>query len=165
MMTEKIGKCPFCGSENVGFQEVCVVCVDCGAEGPYFGSEEEAVLLWNAAANALEQKDAEIARLVEACDDLEGEYLRMKEQRDEALATRDAAVSKLSEMRTMWIGDVKMLQDRNGILLNQRDEAREWARRYYNAANAWMKNWTELINALPARNEPQSVRIENTNRD
>lgn len=49
-------------------------------------------------------------------------------QRDEALATRDAALSKISEMRAMWIDDVKMLQDRNGILLNQCDELKEMCR-------------------------------------
>ena len=121
-MMEEIKECPYCGSDQVETMETWgkryVNCNDCNATGPTTtGSKNDAVLLWNAASNALAAKDeeieklrkehqdyindvvntntnewakytnnlkAEIARLVAACDDLEGEYLRVKEQRDEA---------------------------------------------------------------------------------
>lgn len=142
MMSEKILACPYCGGEvvnsewnigSVGWLE----CDNCGATGPRANNIPDAILLWNAAANALAKKDeeieklkqwlqnsmdeekkrqdhaierqsklsnelqlerkrvaagdkrqdeleAEIARLTAACDDLQGEYLRMKDERDEA---------------------------------------------------------------------------------
>ena len=40
-------KCPFCGSEDVGWGKDCLICENCGVEGPVAISEEEATELWN----------------------------------------------------------------------------------------------------------------------
>lgn len=45
--------CPFCGGEDVGFdntinpQSVCVWCTSCGARGGEAGTNEDAVAQWN----------------------------------------------------------------------------------------------------------------------
>ena len=102
-MSEKILACPYCGSDSTKVSDFygswCGTCLDCEATGPAALDINDAVLLWNAAANALEQKDAEIARLVEACDDLQGEYLRMKDERDEARRVARAWYQTAQELK------------------------------------------------------------------
>lgn len=116
-MVEKILQCPYCGSDSTKVSDFygswCGTCLDCEATGPAALDINDAVLLWNAAANALEQKDAEIARLTEACDDLEGEYLRMKEH-SENLMLR---INQLEEYKEIWY-------KRAMESLDQRDKAK-----------------------------------------
>ena len=200
---EEIKECPYCGSDQVETMETWgkryVNCNDCNATGPTTtGSKNDAVLLWNAASNALSKKDAEIARLTEALSDTEEQRhetvskLSLALIREAASNNRqdelEAEIEKLRKEHQDYINDVvntntnawmkytnnlkaeiarlvEACDDLEGEYMRmkeQRDEARKVARRYYNAANAWMKNWTELINALPAQNEPQSVRVTET---
>jgi hypothetical protein len=50
-MTEKLLNCPFCGGVAslalCGFGTARVVCMDCGSEGMYCGSRQEAIAAWN----------------------------------------------------------------------------------------------------------------------
>ena len=179
-MSEQIKQCPFCGGDmNI---TVCddpdsrywIKCYTCGSTGPVSITKNDAILLWNAAANALEQKDAEIARLVEACDDLEGEYLRMKEQRDEArkVARRLYRDSQLKD------GDIIRLCEE----LATRNEARKVAKHWYKTAQEYKKEFGSLPEddddvlidsakskeyyiATYTRTEPQSIRVTATSDD
>ena len=182
-MSEQIGKCPYCGSDNVSITSTWGKyfgkCNGCGACGPEAQNYTDAVLLWNAAANALrkveDERDAlraaleqteeerhetvsklSLALIREAAgdkrqDELEAEIERMREHNKNLFLRIDL----LNEYKEIWYKSAMES-------LTERDEARRVARHWYNAANAWMKNWTELINALPARNEPQSVRVTET---
>ena len=64
-MSVKILACPYCGSDCVDvkffFDVWCGKCINCSAAGPEARDKSDAILLWNAAANALAAKDAEIA--------------------------------------------------------------------------------------------------------
>lgn len=51
--------CPFCGSDGItGWQRkdddlFVKICLDCGAEGPYRGTERKAARAWNTRRNEL----------------------------------------------------------------------------------------------------------------
>jgi hypothetical protein len=66
-MMEEIKACPYCGSDSTEVSDFygswCGACLDCEAIGPTALDINDAVLLWNAAANALAAKDAEIEKL------------------------------------------------------------------------------------------------------
>jgi hypothetical protein len=173
MMTEKILACPYCGAiecevDDCGNNDWHVYCV-CGATGPDAGNESDAVLLWSAASNALAKKDAEIEKLNKIQHQLNAEIERQKlaythyyYNFHNAIAERDEALKRLKDCQDMYQLNLECHYDTKERLTAERDEARRVARVWYNSANAWMKNWTELINALPARNEPQSVRVTET---
>lgn len=49
MTEKKLNPCPFCDSDDVGFDDEhrCVTCQSCGAFGPGTGTEDTAVSDWN----------------------------------------------------------------------------------------------------------------------
>lgn len=69
-MSQKNKPCPFCGSNDIAmsdcYVEFNVCCNNCGAEGPYTASAEEAWEKWNN-QKQLEEKDAIIDWLADMC--------------------------------------------------------------------------------------------------
>jgi Lar family restriction alleviation protein len=120
MMTEQIKACPFCGSEEAFSRNMTddwhVVCKYCGSTGPDADRVNDAILLWNAAANALANKDESIAELREKVELYKG---RAEE------ATRE------------WTEERSRLYNRIEQLFAERDEARKVAKVWYNAAGVW----------------------------
>lgn len=182
--------------ETENGKEYYVEC-DCGARGPIAYSSDDAVDMWNAAANALAKKNAEIEKLkqwLKNCIDeekkraddateiqhkLNAEIARLTAALADTEEQRHEAVSKLSlalirevesnKRQDELEAEIEQLRkERHTMCIDyerveqERDEARKVARHWYKAAHAWMKTWSELIDALPARNEPQSIRVTET---
>ena len=131
-MTEKILACPFCGGDGMVsvFYLSYVRCTSCGAFGPEADTKDDAILLWNAAANALAEKDAEIEELkelqirleeqnrqysmnwqtelrrVEAGDkrqdELEAEIDKLRKERDAVIDRAAKAILALDELKTLY---------------------------------------------------------------
>ena len=88
---EQIKQCPYCGSststvfENMAYKSfVHYVKCECGATGPDGRSQEDAILLWNAAANQIEA-------LCKERDEAVDENLRWHRIAMESLNERDEA--------------------------------------------------------------------------
>ena len=117
-MTETIGYCTYCTEpkqlavvHNPG--DTFVRCLSCGARGPKAKDMNDAVLLWNAASNALTVE----RQALEA----------VKAERDTLLDERNVADARVAELyekcnsfEILWLAAVK-----------DRDEARRWARRLW----------------------------------
>lgn len=120
----EIKPCPYChDAENFHLAspigQLCyVVCKTCGACGPTSRSKADAILLHNAAADALEAAKAEISRLTHMLDKSPEIIARQTEAIAEAIAERDEA---------------KKLLKHAANLLVERDEARAYAIRYRRA--------------------------------
>ena len=129
---EKIKACPYCGGDGIVsyFYLSYVRCTSCGAFGPEADTKDDAILLWNAAANALAEKDAEIEELkelqirleeqnrqysmnwqtelrrVEAGDkrqdELEAEIDKLRKERDAVIDRAAKAILALDELKTLY---------------------------------------------------------------
>lgn len=123
---EAIKPCPFCGEPDALYclpilAEYMVHCNTCSATGPRTVRHDDAILLWNAAANALEAAKHECDNLREACLGYSQIQASLVEQRDEVIKERDELQSRVSELYTkcnsfesLWLAAV-----------SQRDEARD----------------------------------------
>lgn len=94
-MTEKIGKCAYCGSDCVDVANVLgkffVKCDDCGANGPEAHGYSDAILLWNAAYNQVEALRKERDGLEESCE-------RLKELIDTCNSMWNNTIQERNEM-------------------------------------------------------------------
>ena len=195
-MMEEIKECPYCGSNQVETMETWgkryVNCNDCNATGPTTtGSKNDAVLLWNAAANALAAKDAEIADKKRIIEDMfvtsvnvQAENrklataLSVEKRRVEAGNKRqdelEAEIEELRKEIKSWLELSQAQLNEKYLTLDQRDEARTWARRLYAAnkelitalahnASVTSAQWHDYKEiATITRNELQSVRVAET---
>jgi chromosome segregation ATPase len=139
-MSEDIKACPYCGSKDTKVSgwlgERFGRCNSCGTTGPDADNESDAILLWNAAANALAAKDREIEQLRNGIDEALREapdensysvYLDMvsvfrgeiKQLREKVDLYKDRA----EESMRLWTENRSMLQDRIEELFVERDEA------------------------------------------
>ena len=166
-MTEKILACPYCGGDDLKVakyteygQHIYVTCNDCGSRGPESASQssDDAILRWNAAANALAAKDAEIdklrADLAESQEQLRMAMVRynanhanlmhmIDKLRKESDAVREAqedahTYGVYRELVTNYRAEIEQLSDNLSALdmianamQQQRDEARRVARFLY----------------------------------
>lgn len=156
-MSEKIKQCPYCGSEEGyvdGFLGRRKVVCGCGATGPGGKTDADAILLWNAAANALEAKDAEIADAKRRIYDGDMRVVKLEAEITELQ-------DEIKRLNVAW----QTSEFGCTNLRAERDEARKVAKHWYIAAKAWMKNCDTLLDALPTRNEPQSIRVTATSDD
>lgn len=155
-MTEQILACPYCGSEEAFARNMTddwhVVCKYCGSKGPDTDYVNDAILLWNAAANQLAAKDAEIEKLKQW---LKNSMDEEKKRQDHAIerqsklsnelqlerkrvaagdARQDELEAEIEELRKeikSWLELSQAQLNEKYLTLDQRDEARRVARRLY----------------------------------
>lgn len=116
---EAIKPCPFCGEPDALYclpilAEYMVHCNTCSATGPRTVRHDDAILLWNAAANALEAAKHECDNLREACLGYSQIQASLVEQRDEVIAERDEARDVLDAYTTVIAArdeDERLYQD------------------------------------------------------
>ena len=120
-MTEKIKPCPYCGYEQAdklteSGKEYFVYC-QCGARGSTARCGDDAILLWNAASNALEAVKAERDTLLDERNIEAARAAEMFNQRE-----------KLQEQLRINSENAEIQSFK---LLAERDEARTIARRLW----------------------------------
>jgi len=131
-MSEQIKECPYCESKNCEVDDMSYgldyygECNDCGARGPLAKSKTDAVQLWNAAANQIEQLRNQIDDLLISAGALIDERHRLYKERDEAI-----------DEKLRWH---KIAMES----LNERDEARAWARRLLALVKKWQCKYKEM---------------------
>ena len=95
-MSVKILACPYCGSDCVDvkffFDVWCGKCINCSAAGPEARDKSDAILLWNAAANALAKKNAEIEKLCKERHTMCIDYERVEQELEKLRKERDKAL-------------------------------------------------------------------------
>lgn len=159
-MSEDIKACPFCGGDAelvwYGYYNFYNVrCNSCFATGPQSSQDEKenkdsAILLWNAAANALAKKDEEIETLkqwlkntideakkrndeaVEIQHKLNTDLYMAKKRESSSDKRQDELEAEIEKLRE----SMEFFSENASNYLAERDEARRVARRLYKERDA-----------------------------
>jgi regulator of replication initiation timing len=136
MMSEDIKACPYCGSKDTkvsgwlggSFGR----CNSCGTTGPDADNESDAILLWNAAANQLAAKNAEIA-------EHRNHVAKIMQRENNMMKHNEKLRAEIEQLRN----DLRIRDDGRTAIsigyieaIKERDEARRVARRLYDERNA-----------------------------
>jgi hypothetical protein len=124
MMSEDIKACPYCGSKDTkvsgwlggSFGR----CNSCGTTGPDADNESDAILLWNAAANQLAAKNAEIA-------EHRNHVAKIMQRENNMMKHNEKLRAEIARLTVAW----RTAETGYTNMRNERDEARRVARRLY----------------------------------
>ena len=152
-MTETIGYCTYCTEpkqlavvHNPG--DTFVRCLSCGARGPKAKDMNDAVLLWNASSDALEEAKRIAALRLTDCETIATEAERYKAERDTLLKQRSELYIKYNEAE---IGRRILCDERDEALAEQK-VANTRVAELYEKCNSFEILWLAAVKQINSEN-------------